>query len=118
MRHQKVPDTPTCPLCQREILSGDGVIFNHGEIVHINCRVTTEGLTDSVAHLLRRNAGAEYCHSCIARLLHATVEQAAKAITALRMTKRYVVRAMGMCSVCGNHWMTIKAEPPSVGGGT
>jgi hypothetical protein len=116
MRHEKVPDNPTCLLCELEVLPGENVIFSHGDIVHIKCRVTTEGITDSVAHLLRRNAGTEYCQSCVARLLHSTYEQAMKAVTALRMSSRYRIRAMGTCSVCGNHWLTIKAEPPSIDG--
>ncbi len=92
---------------------------SHGEIIHIKCRhVDSDGISDSVAHVLRRNAGLEFCQSCIARMLHITYEQAVKAVTAVRMTSRYRVRAMGPCSVCGNHWITVRAEPISVGGGT
>lgn len=115
--HEKLPDNPTCPLCEQAVLPGDNVIFSHEEIVHTNCRLASDGITDSVAHILRRNSGLEFCQSCVARMLHVTYEQAVKAVTSLRMTTRYRVRAMGTCSVCGNHWMTVKAEPPSVGGG-
>ena len=114
MRHEKVPDNPQCPLCQQEVLPGDHVVFAHAEIVHLNCRHKSDGIADSVAHLLRRHAGDEYCQSCVARLLHITYEEAVKAVTALRMTSRYRVKAMGTCSVCGNHWMTVRAETPSV----
>lgn len=70
------------------------MVFAHADIVHLSCRLENDSVADPVAHLLRRHAGAEYCQSCLARLLHSTYEQIAKAVTALRMTSRYRVTAM------------------------
>lgn len=117
MHRERVPDNPMCPLCEQEVLPCDHVVFAHADIVHLHCRLKSDGVADSVAHLLRRNAGAEYCQSCLARLLHSTFEEVVKAVTALRMTSRYRVTAMATCCVCGNYWMTVRAEPPSVSGG-
>jgi len=105
MGHETVRDNPTCPVCELEVLSGDHVIFAHGELVHMNCRLASGHLTDSVTHALRHNAGAEYCQSCLARMLHQTYEH-------------YRLRTMGTCSICGNHWTTVRAHPRSIGGGT
>ena len=110
------PPNPTCPMCEQEVLPGDHVVFAHAEIIHLNCHFQRNGLADSVAHLLRRRAGEDYCHTCLARLLQATYEQIAKAVTALRMTSRYRVTTMAACSVCGMYRTTVRAEPPSVGG--
>lgn len=117
MHRERVPDNPICPLCEQEVLPGDPVVFAHADIVHLNCRLENDSVADSVAELLRRHAGAEYCQSCLARLLNTTYEQIAKAVTALRMTSRYRVTTMATCSVCANYWMTVRAEPPSIGGG-
>ena len=48
------PDNPVCPLCELEVFPGDSVIFSHGEIVHIKCRVTNEGI-GSLALLFQRS---------------------------------------------------------------
>ena len=117
MHRERVPDNPICPLCAQEVLPGDPVVFAHAEIVHLNCRLENDSVAESVAHLLRHNAGAEYCQSCLARLLQSTYEQIVKAVTALRMTSRYRVTAMATCSACANYWMTVRAEPPSIGDG-
>jgi hypothetical protein len=114
MHRERVPDNPICPLCEQEVLPGDHVVFAHTDIVHLTCRLENDSVADAVADLLRRNAGAEYCQSCLARVLHTTYEQIAKAVTALRMTSRYRVTAMATCSVCANYWMTVRAEPPSI----
>lgn len=117
MREQPGPIAPSCPMCEKSVEPGDHVVFGHGEMIHLNCHLNGGGITESVATFLRHHVAAEYCQSCLARLMNSTYEQVAKAVTALRMTSRYRITAMGTCSVCSNHWMTVRAEPPSVGGG-
>ena len=96
MGNESVRDNPMCPVCELEVLPGDHVIFAHGELVHINCRLACGRLTDSVTDGLRHNGGAEYCQSCLASMLHRTYEH-------------YRLRTTGTCSICGNHWTTVKA---------
>ena len=117
MRDQPGPVSPICPMCEKPVEPGDHVVFGHGETIHLQCHFSGGGVTQSVATLLRHHVTAEYCQSCLARTMHYTYEQVVKAVTALRMTSRYRVKAMGTCSVCGNHGMTIRAEPPPVGAG-
>jgi hypothetical protein len=105
MDHKTVRDNPTCPVCELDVLPGDHVIFAHGEIVHIDCRLASGHLTDAITHVSRYFRGAEYCQGCLATMLHRTYEH-------------YRLRAMGTCSICGNHWTTVKAEPRSIDGGT
>jgi hypothetical protein len=67
---------------------------------------------DSVGDVLRANAGAEHCHTCVARLVHSTFEHVAKAVTALRMTSRYRVTTLAVCCGCGHERTTVHAELP------
>jgi len=113
----KAPVNPVCPMCEKPVEPGDHVVFGHGDLTHLGCHFDGDGIADSLATFLRRNAGAEYCHSCLARALHSTVERVKKAVTALRMSRRYRATAMGTCSVCRNQWMTIHADPPSAADG-
>ena len=113
MHRERVPDNPICPLCEYEVLPSDPAVFAHADIVHLNCRLKNDSVAEAVANLLRRHAGAEYCQSCLARLLDRPYEQIVKAVTALRMTSRYRVTAMATCSACDKYWMTVRAEPPS-----
>jgi hypothetical protein len=117
MHEQPAPLAPICPLCEKPVEPGDHVVFGHGETPHLDCHFNSGGITESVARFLRHHVGAEYCQTCLARTMRCTYERVVKAVTALRMTSRYRVRAMGTCSGCGNHWMTIKAEAPAVDGG-
>jgi len=117
MHRERVRDNPICPLCEQEVLPSDPAVFAHADIVHLNCRLKNDGVAESVAALLRRNAGAEYCQSCLARSLDIAYEQIAKAVTALRMTSRYRATAMATCSACGRAGMTVRAEPPPIGDG-
>jgi|SRR5687768_14737036 len=112
MHRERVPDNPMCPLCEQEVLPGDHAVFAHADIIHLNCGLENDSVAESVAHFLRRNAGAEYCQSCLAKLLDITYEQITKALTALRMTSRYRVTAMATCSACASYLMTVRAEPP------
>lgn len=105
MGHETVHNNPTCPVCELAVLPGDHVIFAHGELIHITCRRANGHVTDPLTHALKHSAGAEYCQSCLASMLHRTYEH-------------YLLRAMGTCSICGHHWTTVRTAPRSIGGGS
>ena len=109
----KAPVNPMCPMCEKPVEPGDHVVFGHGDLIHLGCHFDRGGIAESIATLLRRTAGAEYCHSCLARSLQSSYEQVKKAVATLRMSRRYRVTAMSTCSVCRNKWTTIRTDPPS-----
>jgi hypothetical protein len=106
-------------MCEQEVLPGDHVVFGHGEFIHLNCHLIRDGAAAFIARFLKSHASAEYCHGCLHRVVqHSTLEQVVKAVTHLRMTSRYRVTAVAMCSVCGAQRTTIRAEPAVLGGGS
>jgi hypothetical protein len=103
---------PTCPMCERAVMPGNHVVFNHEDFIHLNCHLQADGDVDSVGHFLRRTAPKQHCHTCIARLVQSTPLQVSKAVSRLRMTSGYRVTALAMCAVC-RLYRTVRAEPPA-----
>jgi hypothetical protein len=101
-----------CPLCQQSVLPGDPVVFAQADTIHLNCYLKRDSMTESVADLLRRRAGAEHCHRCLATLLHSTYDHVFRAVAALHMTRGYRITPIATCSVCGKAWTTIRAVAP------
>ena len=112
----KAPVNPMCPRCEKPVEPGDHVVFGHGDLIHLGCHFDRDGIAESLAALLRRNAGAEYCDACLARSLQSSHEQVKKAVAALRMSRRYRVTARSTCSVCRHTSTTIRTDPPSAAG--
>jgi hypothetical protein len=99
-----------CPLCQQSVLPGDRVVFSHADTIHLNCHLKRDSVTESVADLLRRRAGVEHCHRCLATVLHSTYDDVYKAVTTLYMTRGYRITPIATCALCGKPWTTIRAE--------
>jgi hypothetical protein len=101
-----------CPLCHLSVLPGDPVVFSHADTIHLNCHLKRDSVTETVADFLRRRAGAEHCHRCLATVLQSTYDDVFKAVTTLYMTRGYRITPVATCAVCGKAWTTIRAEAP------
>jgi hypothetical protein len=100
------PD-PICPMCSHAVPPGVPVIFNHGDVVHLDCYTQTEGPATLVHSFLDGRPGKEFCYTCLARHLASDRQQIEKAATALRLTRSIVVES-AICSTCSNARVTIR----------
>lgn len=99
---------PICPACSRRVLAGDLVIFGHGELTHLNCRIATGGGEEAVARFLAGSPERRYCHTCLATSLDVSRQAASKTVARLRVNPGFRV-SPGPCSVCDNERVTIQA---------
>jgi hypothetical protein len=103
------PD-PICPICRQAVPTAVPVIFDHGEIVHLDCYVGTEGETTVVRAFLEARSHERFCYTCLAQRLIRDRQGIEKAATALRLNQSVVVEP-GVCSVCTQTRVTIQARP-------
>ena len=102
--------TRPCPLCEQRVLPGDPVVFSQTAIIHLNCYLKRDSVIESIVDVLRRHAGGEHCHRCLATLLHSTDDHIVGAVAALHMTRGYRITPIATCAVCGKAWTTVRAE--------
>ena len=107
---EPLPGTRRCPLCEQRVLPGDPVVFSRTDMIHLNCHLKRDSLTESVVDVLRRRAGAEHCHRCLATVLHSTYDPVVRAVSALHMTRGYRITPIATCVVCGKARTTVRAE--------
>jgi hypothetical protein len=102
------PD-PICPICGQSVALGVPVVFNHGDSLHLDCYVGTEGAAALVANFLETRPSERFCHVCLAQHLARERQEVEKAVTALRLTRRAVVEP-GFCSTCTLARVTVRAR--------
>jgi hypothetical protein len=112
MARQPVPDDPLCPLCREKVFPGDHVVFGHGEYIHLACHLGGSGAAQSLAAFLKRQAGLQFCHTCLSASLAIPYDDVRKAVTGVRMSRTFRVDAAGRCSICANERVTIRAQAP------
>jgi hypothetical protein len=100
---------PTCPICGQSLAVGVPVVFNHGERLHLDCYVGTEGVAALVENFLKTGRRERFCHTCVAQELSRERQEIEKATTALRMTRRVVV-APGICSGCRHATVIVRVS--------
>ena len=75
--HGEPPATdPICPMCCLPVAPGAAALFEHGDVIHLDCHL---GLMDpgaAVARLLRERSGQALCATCIAGALGLTSAEA------------------------------------------
>ena len=102
------PD-PICPICGQSVALGVPVVFNHGDSLHLDCYVGTEGAAAVVGNFLETRPSERFCHVCLAQCLTRERQEIEKATTALRLTRRVVVEP-GFCSKCTHAKVTVRVN--------
>jgi hypothetical protein len=102
-----------CPRCLRPIARAEHVIFDSGDLFHLECFDSSGGLMEIVAQFLRHKAPASFCHACLSATLGIAYEDARKTVTVLRLTPEFSVLVDERCSGCQNQRVTIRAEAPA-----
>jgi hypothetical protein len=101
---------PMCARCLRPIADGEHAIFDNAEPLHMQCFTPTDRLVDVAAAFLRRRPDTAACHTCLARALRITVEEARKTMNALRLTGDYDLVFGGRCGICHREAAAIEAS--------
>ncbi len=103
--------SPTCARCLQPIADGEHVIFDNSEPIHMRCFTLTDRLVAVAAAFLRVRPDAPVCHTCLARALRITLEEARKTTNTLRLTgEEYYVVVGGRCGICHRDVATIEAS--------
>lgn len=102
--------SPMCARCLLPIADGEHVIFDNAEPFHMQCFPPPDRLIDVAAAFLRRRPSTTTCHTCLARALRITVEEARKTTNALRLTGDYDVVFGGRCGICHREAAAIEAS--------
>jgi hypothetical protein len=108
MRPTVQPD-PNCPICGEVVAAGVPVVFDHGNVAHLDCYLGTEGVATVVRNFLVSRPGERFCYTCLAQHLTRTREEVEKASNALRLARRVVVEP-AICSTCTKARVTIRAR--------
>ncbi|MGH7312537.1 MAG: hypothetical protein ACREJV_05145 [Candidatus Rokuibacteriota bacterium] len=102
--------TPICSVCGEPVALGVPVVFDHGEVVHLDCYTRAEGAATLVQRFLGSRPGERFCYTCLAQHLGRQRQEIQKAAIALRLTRSIVV-APAICSACTQARATIRAKP-------
>src|SRR5262245_7056208 len=102
------PD-PICPICSQIVAAGIPVVFNHGDTLHLDCYVGTEGAATLVGNFLATRPSDGFCHTCLGKHLSRERQEIEKATTALRLTRRVLVEP-GFCSTCMYARVTVRVK--------
>jgi hypothetical protein len=105
---------PVCARCLTPIVDGAHVIFDHSEPAHLECFAPTDYLVDVAAAFLRRRPNTAACHTCLARALSITVDEARKTTNALQLTGDYDLVFGGRCGICYREAAAIEASDSAV----
>jgi hypothetical protein len=100
---------PICPMCGAVVQSGEHVVFDGGDLIHIACSTGTAVLNDLDDRLLTALRGSPrdgFCHSCLAGRLGAGHDEVRKAVGRLRLRRGAVVTS-GRCGGCRQLRVTI-----------
>ncbi len=97
-------------MCSQPVYPGQNVYFDHGQIVHLLCWVTSPDILRVVETFLRQNTGKRHCHRCIAETLGIRYDDISKAVARLRLGSDYRVEP-AMCAICRNDRVTIGFRP-------
>jgi hypothetical protein len=103
------PD-PICPICNQEIPTGVPVIFDHGEIGHLDCYLGPEGVARMVQTFLEKRPREQFCYTCLARRLSRDRREIENTATALRLKRRLLVES-AVCWDCAQAGVTIQMRP-------
>jgi hypothetical protein len=100
---------PVCPVCGAMVQSGEHVVFDGGDLIHIVCSTNTaflNDLEDRMLTVLRSAPDDGFCHPCLAGRVGAAHDEVRKAATQLRLRRGVFVKSGG-CSGCGQLRVTI-----------
>jgi hypothetical protein len=101
------PTDPICPVCGQAVPTAVPVIFDHGEIIHLDCYVGIEGVAPMVQAFLDKRPHEQFCYTCLAQRLTRDGLDIRKAATALRLNRRALVEP-AICSDCAQARVTIR----------
>lgn len=91
------------------VQSGEHVVFDGGDLIHIACSTGTaflDDLEDRTLTVLRSSPDDGFCRSCLAARVGAGHDEVRKAATQLRLRRGVFVKS-GRCSGCGQLRVTI-----------
>jgi hypothetical protein len=98
-----------CPRCSQSIERAQLVVFDSGELFHVECYEKTGGAIDVVAEHLRSRPRKPFCHTCLSAALGMPYEAIHKAVTALRLQREFLVLVGKQCALCQEQRVTVQA---------
>jgi hypothetical protein len=101
-------DDPVCPMCRLRVTAGAPVLFEHGDVIHLDCHLGLLEAGTAVARLLRDRPGHRLCVVCIGSALGITPTEAQGGTTRLRALRGFETR-FDQCIGCGSRRQVIRA---------
>jgi hypothetical protein len=101
-------DDRTCPMCCRPVAAGAPAVFEHGDIIHLDCHLGLMDAGSAVARLLRGRPGQPLCAACIAGALGLTFGEAQAGSARLRPLRGFATR-FEACLGCGHRRQVVRA---------
>ena len=98
-----------CPFCSQSVATGVPVVFNHNEVVHLDCYVRAESIATQVHNVLGSRSSEQFCYTCLAQHVARGRQEIEKAAYVLRLTRSVVVEP-ATCATCIQARVTIRAR--------
>jgi len=108
-------DDPICPMCRTRVAASVPVLFEHGEVIHLDCHLGLLDAGGAIARLLRTRPGHGLCTSCLAHALGLTAGEAQAGVARLRALRGFEAR-FDHCVGCGSRRQVVRALRTPGGG--
>jgi hypothetical protein len=95
-------------MCRLPVAAGSPALFEHGDVIHLDCHLGVLDPGAAVARLLCQRPGQPLCVTCIAAALDLTVGEAQAGSARLRALRGFQVR-YDACLGCGGRRQVMRA---------
>lgn len=102
------PRDTICPFCSQSVATRVPVVFNHSDVVHLDCYVGAEGVATLAQTFLVSGSSERFCYICLAHHVARERQEVEKAAFVLRLTRSVVIEP-AICATCIQAGETIRA---------
>ena len=97
-------------ICRHPVGSGDHVIFDHGDLIHLACHLGVRDLAVVLEDFLRVRRGRPYCYACLCAELELTSAEARKAVARLPLAGEFRSDTAEPCVRCHMRKLSVRAQ--------